>query len=578
MIRIALIKAEFTLFVAVFILIFGCCGQSEGADKAKIDFAIKKAQLYLLQSGFAGGNGSIAALAYVKSGGDKKNPKVLQVVDDIRRKVSVEGQYRPGAHHNYEAGVDVMLLEAIDSEKYRPQMESIVTYLLNNQQPNGSWFYESNIEPDCGDTSITQYVVMGLWAATRAGIDIPIEVWERAARWHIARQMDDGGFAYHPFESKITIGKEFHTSTDTMSAAGTSSLLIIRRMLFDDAELAPEIRPPDSKKRFGVLEKFVDERPAGQKKAVRGVPTLRPSSIDKALKESTRWVADHLDKRSPNHEKFFAYHLYTIERVAALLDVQKLGGRDWYQDGADELLVRQSADGSWTDSCTVGPSTAMGLMFLSKATTTVVAPKKRVSTVGGGLQAGGRGLPDNLDAVQVKEGSVVARKILGPVDNLLIELERSAEAKVEDAQAAVVEAVQMDRPEELIGQLVRLQKLAGDARIEVRRTAFWALGRSGDLAAAKYLIQGLMDPEPTVVREASLALSVLTRRADGCGLPIDPLDDASMGLTDDSTDDERTKKLTAWKTESKKRWTDWYQKNRPYDERDDRSTLKQNNK
>jgi hypothetical protein len=349
-------------------------------------------------------------------------------------------------------------------------------------------------------------------------------------------------------------------------------------MLFDDAELATEIRPPDSKKRFGVLEKFVDERPAGQKKAVKGVPTLRPSSIDKALKESTRWVADHLDKRSPNHEKFFAYHLYTIERVAALLDVQKLGGRDWYQDGADELLVRQSADGSWTDSCTAGPSTAMGLMFLSKATTTVVAPKKRVSTVGGGLQAGGRGLPDNLDAVQVKEGSVVARKILGPVDNLLIELERSAEAKVEDAQAAVVEAVQMDRPEELIGQLVRLQKLAGDARIEVRRTAFWALGRSGDLAAAKHLIQGLMDPEPTVVREASLALSVLTRRADGCGLPIDPLDDASMGLSDDSTDDERTKKLIAWKTESKKRWNDWYQKNRPYDERDDRSTLKQNNK
>lgn len=317
MIRIARLKADMTLCVALSILMLGYCGRSESADKSKIDSAIKKAQLYLLQSSFSGGNGSIAALAYVKSGGDKKNPKVLKFVEEILSKVSLEGRYRPVAHHNYEAGVDVMLLEAVDTEKYRPQMETIVNYLLFNQQPNGSWFYESNIEPDCGDTSITQYVIMGLWAATRAGIEIPVEVWERAAKWHIAKQQDDGGFAYHPFESKITIGKEFHTSTDTMSAAGTSSLLIIRRMLFDDADLAPEIRPVDSRKRFGVLEKFVDERPAGQKKSVKGVPTLRPSSIDKALKESTRWVADHLDKRSPNHEKFFAYHLYTIERVAA---------------------------------------------------------------------------------------------------------------------------------------------------------------------------------------------------------------------------------------------------------------------
>lgn len=578
MFRIAITKTGFTICMAASLLIFGFRGRSDAADKPKIEAAIKKARFYLLQSGMSGGNGSISALAFVKSGGDKKNAKVLQIVEEVLHKTSLEGRYRPSAHHNYEAGVDVMLLEAVDAEKYRPQMESIVAYLLGNQQPNGSWFYENNIEPDCGDTSITQYVIMGLWAATRAGIEIPIETWERAAKWHIARQMDDGGFAYHPFESKITIGKEFHTSTDTMSAAGTSSLLIIRRMLFDDADLAPEIRPVDSKRRFGVLEKFVDERPAGQKKSVKGVPTLRPSAIDKALKESTRWVADHLDKRSPNHEKFFAYHLYTIERVAALLDVQKLGGRDWYNDGADELLLRQSADGSWTDSCTSGPSTAMGLMFLSKATTSVVAPKKRVSLVGGGLQAGGRGLPDNLDAVQMKEGTVAARKILGPVDNLLIELERSSDAKVEDFQTAVVEAVQLDRPEDLIGQSVRLRKLATDSRVEVRRTAFWALGRSGDVSAMKSLIQGLLDPEPTVVREASLALCVLSRRPDGCGLPNDPLDDASMGLNDDATDEERTKKLTEWQIAAKKRWTDWYQKNRPYDERDDRSTLKQNNK
>jgi len=52
-------------------------------------------------------------------------------------------------------------------------------------------------------------------------------------------------------------------------------------------------------------------------------------------------------------------------------------------------------------------------MFLSKATTTIVTPKKQVNLLGGGLQAGGRGLPDNLGAVQMKEGTVAARKIVG---------------------------------------------------------------------------------------------------------------------------------------------------------------------
>jgi hypothetical protein len=97
-------------------------------------------------------------------------------------------------------------------------------------------------------------------------------------------------------------------------------------------------------------------------------------------------------------------------------------------------------------------------------------------------------------------------------------------------------------------------------------------------ASAKWLIQGLVDPEPTVMREASLALCILSRRPDGCGQPIDPLDDVQMGLSEEATEEERTKRLNVWKIESKKRWTDWYQKNRPYDERDDRTTLKQNNK
>lgn len=574
----ALLRRSLNLIcLAMTLLAIGVCDRCQGADEAKIRAAITKAQKFLLNGPFHDGHGVIAAYAYVKSGGDKKAAGIQEMVKTVLRQFDDQNNYRPSSHFNYSASVELMLLESIDAETYRPQLEAITAFLIKNQRDNGAWFYDHNIEPDCGDTSITQYVIMALWAASRAGIDIPIETLERAAAWHIAKQQDDGGFVYHPFDSRITTGLEYHRTSETMTAAGTSSLLIIRRMLFDDADLIPEVRPADSKRRFGVLEKFVDERP-GQKKLVKGAPTIKPAAIDKTLKESIRWMGAHLTDHSPNHEKFFAYHLYTVERVAALLDVQKIGSHDWYAEGADELLRRQAVDGSWMDSCQAQASTAMGVMFLSKATATVIKPRKKATLVGGGLQAGGRGLPDNLDAVQVKEGVVAARKIMGPVDNLLIELERSSEAKVEDVQAAVVDAVQLDRPEELIGQRDRLRKLSTDPRVEVRRTALWALGRSGDLSAAKWLIPGLVDADPSVVREASLALSVLSRRVDGCGLPVDPLDDSQMGLTESTTEEERSSKFEEWKLESKKRWTDWYHKNRPYDERDDRTMLKKTNR
>ncbi len=545
---------------------------SDAADPSKIQESILKGQQYILQRPLTNPQGTLAALAYVKSGGDKKNPAILQVVQYVLAK-SRNAAYWPSQHYNYEAGVDLMLLEAIDGETYRPRMEAIVAFLIASQQSNGSWFYNHDIEPDCGDTSITQYALLGLWAAARTGIEIPVDVWEKSARWHIAKQRDDGGFAYHPFDHKHGALPERIRSSGTMTAAGSSNLLIIRRVLFDDADWDAEMRPVETKRRFGVLERFVEEK-ASARRNLQTVPTLRPDTIDKSLKGGIRWTSSHFTENSPTKERWFCYYFYCIERVAALMDVDKIGTHDWYDEGAEELLKRQAADGSWTDECTPLASTALALMFLSKATTTVIAPRRKVELVGGGLQAGGRGLPDNLGAVEVKEGTVSARKIVGQVDDLLIELERSSDAKVADIQAAVVDAVQLDHADELIGQIARLRKLANDPRVEVRRTALWALGRSGDLTAAKLLIQGLSDPEISVVREASLGLCILSRRPDGCGKPIDPTDDDQMEISDKTTVEERKAKLSSWQVESQKRWSDWYQKNRPYGDRDDRSAIK----
>jgi len=104
--------------IALAASLFANVEASAAANTAKIQQAITKAQNYILRQHLASPQGTIAALAYVKSGGDKKHPAVDQAVQFVLKKVE-DGVYQPGDHFNYEAGVDIMLLEAVDVETYR---------------------------------------------------------------------------------------------------------------------------------------------------------------------------------------------------------------------------------------------------------------------------------------------------------------------------------------------------------------------------------------------------------------------------------------------------------------------------
>ncbi len=551
------------------LLVGGWPGGTRAADKAQIQRAIDRGKDYLLKSPKSGAAGNLACYSLVKAGVDKQHPDIQKAVQDVLSRCQTKG-YTGGMHHNYEAGVDAMLLEAVDREAYRPQLELIARYLVARQLPHGAWTYptENSGSRDFGDTSITQYAILGLWAAARAGVEVPTETWERAAKWLLMTQRREGGFTYHPAEPSA---QNFAgDATGTMTVAGTGSLLVIRHVLFNDVVFSDEVRPAASARRFGVLERPAEEKQAkATKPIVATKPTMSVAVFDTALKAGVRWTGDRF--ADPNSLLGFGnYYYYGIERMAALLDVEKIGIHDWYNEGADDLLRRQLADGSWNDSSGPTAATALTLLFLTKATAGTINKPKRTPLVGGGLLVGGRGLPDNLDAVKIKEGAINTRKLHGPVDGLLAELEKSSGAKVEAAQEAIVEAVQLENPEDLIGQVDRLKRLAADKRIEVRRTAMWALGRTGNISVAPFLIRGLSDADEAVSREASAALCILSRRPNGCGLPTEPLD----GLAEEATNEQRSAHLEKWQRASTKLWNDWYLKIRPYDERDDRATLK----
>ncbi|MGE5193267.1 MAG: HEAT repeat domain-containing protein [Deltaproteobacteria bacterium] len=545
--------------------------RSQAADRRvtddEIQAALKRAVANLRQkvSTLDGGEGALVTMALLKSGLPPDTPEVKAGIDKILQRISGT-EYKAGSHHVYEAGVSLMALANANPETYKPQIEAIARYLMDKQRPDGEWDYPS---PGNGDTSITQYAILGLWEAARSGVSVPKRVWDKAAGWHVSRQLKDGSFTYHPpppSADGFTLGMP---GTHSMTAAGTASLLVCRLHLYPGASDPDEVRKSGNRsrgKKWGILiPAVVDEDDAPD--VVENTraddanyrTTTRLSAVDKAVRRGQEWLADHFTVApSGNYE---LYYLYGLERLAALAGVKEIGGHDWYAEGAAHLVATQGRGSGqfaaaqqadmWNDTCGPTPATAFGILFLGKATEKMLGRKavRRNPKFGGGLLIGGRGLPENLESLTLDQGGVKVRKLKGPVDELLAELENAQSRQVESAQATLVETVATDDPEALIGQSARLLKLARDSRVEVRRTVFWALGRTNELRVVPTLIAGLDDPDPACRIEARNALRFISKRIDVRESP------------DEASPQQRAAAVAYWKK--------WYLTVRPYDERDD---------
>ena len=543
------------------------------ADKPpEVLAAVQKAMGYFQKSAQIAAPNETGLVAYtcLAAGETPDSPVVKEMLGKVLAKITADG-YNQTHHHIYEAGVDAMALAAADKVKYRDKLQLIANYLLKSQKSNGSWDYPS--VDHGGDTSITQYAMLGLWAAARAGIEIPQPVIDNAASWHMRTQMRNGGFSYQPLGGDTDV-------RHSMTMAGVGSMGIVRVLMtlnpqdLESLSDEPEQKPKKAEKAFGVLERVTakdtpDQSAAAVDKNLK--PQVSRADVEKSIKGGMGWLASNYTVEKNNiGQSWHLYYLYGLERAASLGNYEKVGGHDWYTEGYRVILKSQNADGSWTDIGGATASTCFATLFLMRATEKLVpkaAPPKptpKAPTVGGGLQVGGRGLPTDLGNVETTGGNITAKKTDTPLDKLLAELENPKSQKVESAQAALVEAVQVGQRDQLIGQKDLLLKLAKDSRVDVRRTAFWALGRCNDLRVAPVLIQGLMDADYDAAVEARNALCVLSRRPRGFGLP----DDLIAKLPANASQAEKESAFERWRDDDLRRWRDWYQSVRPYSERD----------
>lgn len=561
------------------LIVAGLCRPASAADQAAIDKAMSRGRAVLKSQIIDAPIGVLAAYALVKTGEPIDAPIVQAAVKRIVSQVQA-GEYsgsRNPAHHIYEACISLLLLEAVGADAHPTEIDAITQYLLVRQNEVGVWYYPTHT--NVGDTSITQYGLLGLWAAARMGRQIPSDVWNRAGRWLLDNQKAEGGFVYHPHE--------VYSPTFSMTSAGTSSLMIIRLMLYGQGRAADAL--PDKpgaktaeesaaqptatavipgRKRYNILEPVVpQEQPKPAAAAGGGAPRISVTELDAAIRKGVGLLDRTIAEGTYVPGTWTCYSMYSIERIGALRASPRLVDQDWYNRGADILLRQQQPNGEWSDSNGPTSSTSFALLFLTKATGSVFKPLPRY--LGGGLLVGGRGLPSDLGNAKLNGADVAARKPRSPVDELLANLEKTVDVELPTLQTELVEAVLLDQAPELIGQVPRLRKLAGDPRSEVRRTALWALARSQDISVAPLLIRGLADSDVAVVREASFGLCILSRRPEGVGLAIEPLD----GLPEDATEEQQADHLRTWRTATQKKWDEWYLTVRPYDERDDRRQI-----
>jgi hypothetical protein len=246
----------------------------------------------------------------------------------------------------YDLTLAILFLDRLGDPRDRPLIRTFGRRLLDGQLDCGAWTYSclinngqrplyrsprgpriiswSNGSPlgaaplrqriaYRGDNSNTQFAILGLWVAQRHGVQSRSAILA-AEQYFRTTQQSDGSWAYHP---------NTRNWRDSMTCAGLMSLAM----------------------RYGVIN--------GQGRDIRPGQPLRVH--DFAVQQGLRYLAQSLDKVAIVGDRISGveardplYFLWSLERMAVIYDLKKIGNREWYPWAAEMLVETQRPDGAWT--------------------------------------------------------------------------------------------------------------------------------------------------------------------------------------------------------------------------------------
>ncbi len=257
------------------------------------------------------------------------------------------------ARETYAIACQMMAFEATKDPALKPRIGEMLDWLLEWQ--NGGWSYPwdhawENWHEREGliDLSNSQYAALGLRAAALAGHEVPERAWKRLLKDTLNHQTRTMKVDAPVEAGRTSTGKREVAgfgyrlngeATGSMTTAGIAVVELCRRGLGDKLSSA-------------------DQR-----------------KIDKSRGLAMGWMEVNFDvAQNPGrgHEWIY-YYLYGLERVGALLGIDRIGAHAWYYEGAKHLVKLQRDDGTWQQHHQE-PDTCFALLFLERATARGTGP------------------------------------------------------------------------------------------------------------------------------------------------------------------------------------------------------------
>ena len=273
--------------------------------------------------GHPGGVTALALLAMLNSGLPPNDPTIVKGLAAL---VKIKDS------KTYVVSLKCQVFAATKLDQYRPHLEASAKWLVNAQSPTGMWGYGHR---NGGDNSNTQFALLGLHEAAKAGVEIPNQTWALSRKHYENTQGADGGWGYR--------GRT--RSHGSMTAAGIASLYIC-----------------GSKLHVAAKKEFIDG----------SYPGCGHYKQNDALAKGLEWMRRNFTVReNPGRgNTWLHYYLYGLERVGMISGKRNFGTHDWYREGAAMLVATERA-GTWGQT----HQSAFSLLFLTKGNRPVLFQK-----------------------------------------------------------------------------------------------------------------------------------------------------------------------------------------------------------
>ncbi len=211
----------------------------------------------------------------------------------------------------------------------RRDAQAMMASAKSRDEARGFYHYYRDPSSNDYDHSVSQYVVLGMWACDQSGYEVPTAFWHETDLAWRRHQFADGAWSYK-FKWGSNDDQQERTS---MTAAGVATLFITQEYTHLSTEPSGNVSDP---------------------------------SIEHGL----RWISDRLSTDFQGNvinqlvggHPFHGYVLYGLERIGVAGGYKYFGKCNWYQEGADYLIHHQESAGNWEYPA----NTAYSLLFLSR--------------------------------------------------------------------------------------------------------------------------------------------------------------------------------------------------------------------